>query len=131
MARIDKYVPEVSGTRAVLNAALAGGDVDKVIGVGLNANGRVVKGVGNTGIIGIAIVSTKDNVAGKVIDVMSLGDVVGTVAEFPAGTVFAVVDATGVVAAVAGANPTIAVGSSYVGHTVEAGRLVVRFDRRV
>lgn len=130
MARIDKYVPEVSGTRAVLDVALATGDLDKVIGVGLTANGRVVKGPGNTGIIGVLVNSAKSNRAGAVVDVMSLGDIVGTSVEFPAGTVFGVVDATGVVAAIAGANPVIPAGSSYVGHTVEAGRLCVRFDRK-
>jgi hypothetical protein len=130
VARIDKYVPEVSGTRAVLHVALAEGDLEKVIGVGLNANGRAVKGPGNTGIIGLLVNSRKSNKAGDVVDVMSLGDIVGTTTEFPAGTVFGVVDSTGVVAAIAGANPVIPAGSSYVGHTVEAGRLVVRFDRK-
>lgn len=130
MARIDKYVPEVSGTRAVLDTPLATGDLDKVIGVGLTANGRVVKGPGNTGIIGLLVNSRKSNLAGSVVDVMSLGDIVGTAAEFPAGTVFIVTDATGVVAAAAGANPAIAAGTTYVGHTVEAGRLVVRFERK-
>jgi hypothetical protein len=130
VARIDKYVPEVSGTRAVLHTPLAGGDLDTVIGVGLNANGRAVKGPGNTGIIGLLVNSSKSNKAGDIVDVMSLGDIVGTTTEFPAGTVFTVTDATGVVAAEAGANPTIGAGKSYVGHTVEAGRLVVRFDRK-
>lgn len=132
VARIDKYVPEVSGTRAALAAPLAGGDIGKIVGVGLNANGRIVKGAGNTGIIGVLVInSAADNVAGRILDVMSLGDIVDTPANLPAGTVFVVVDSTGVVSAAAGANPTVAVGSSYVGHTVEAGRLVVRFDRRV
>jgi len=130
MARIDKYQPLVSGTRAVLDAPLAAGDLDKVIGVGLTANGRVVKAVGNTGIIGVLVNTRKSNAAGSVVDVIQNADIVGTATEFPAGTVFAVAEATGVVSALAGVNPVIPAGSSYVGHTVEAGRLVVRFDRK-
>lgn len=130
MARIDKYVPLVSGTRAVLDVPLATADLDKVIGVGLTANGRVVKGPGNTGIIGLLVNSSKSNAAGSVVDVMSLGDIVGSKTEFVAGTVWAVVDASGVAAPLGGANPVIPAGSSYIGHTVEAGRLVVRFDRK-
>lgn len=129
-ARYDKVIPEVSVTRAALNAPLDVSNYGKIVGVGINANGRAVMGPGNTGIIGVWTPNRKFNAAGSIIDVLSLGDIVDDAANLPAGTVFAVNDTTGVVSALAGANPTIPAGSSYVGHTVEAGRLVVRFDRK-
>lgn len=50
-------------------------DLEKVYGVGLDTSGRVVKGPGNTGIIGV-IVLTKARKAGEIVDVMTSGEIV-------------------------------------------------------
>lgn len=126
MARIDKYDPTSGGTRGVLDVPLNEADLDKAIGVGLTAAGRVVKGSGTTGIIGVLVNTRKSNQAGSVVDIMQHGDIVGD--EFPAGSVHQVTDA-GVISAVTtpGVVPSTA---AFVGFTVEAGRLVVRFERK-
>lgn len=123
--RIDKYDPVDGGFRALLNASQAAtaggvGDADAAIGVGLNASGRVVAGAGNTGILGVLVV-TRAHVAGDVVDVMTDGEIV----EFAgtAGTVYYADTTTGAIGTTGGA------GKVRVGHTVEAGRLVVRMDR--
>lgn len=129
MSRIDKYEPNIGGTRAPLNAAWTSGDLNTVFAVGLNASGRVVKGAGNTGIIGL-LVLTKAKPVGAIVDVMQFCDIV----EFPgvAGTVYYGDGVTGVVAAgVAGGGAPASgagtgAGSKKVGATVEADRLVGR-----
>lgn len=128
MARIDKYDPKSGGFRAALAANQAAtpgaiGAADGPIGVGLDANGRVVPGAGNSGIKGV-LVLTQDKVAGDVVDVMTDGELVecGGVA----GTTYYSVDATGVIETTA---PAVGANKTMVGHTVEAGRLVVRTHR--
>ena len=123
MARIDKYDPKSGGFRAALAAAQAAtpgavGDADGPIGVGLDVNGRVVPGAGQSGVVGV-LVLTQDKVAGDIVDVMTDGDIV----EFggAAGTVY-------FAAAANGAISTTNTGTR-VGHTVEANRLVCRVAR--
>lgn len=132
MARYDKYEPKGGGFRAPLAADMAAtpdgvGGTNPAIAVGLDANGEVVPGDGNSGIVGVVCL-TQTRRAGEIIDVMTDGDVV----EFGgvAGTVYygnpndgsittdtdTVGDGTG--------DPTIRLG-----HTVEGGRLVVRVAR--
>lgn len=120
MAHYDKYEPYAGGFRAPLNADWLEADLNKTIGVGLNAAGEIVKGKGNTGIIGVLVLSKKYK-AGHAIDVMTQGEIV----EFGgvAGTVYASNDA-GVITATVGA--VVPAGSTRVGQTVESGRLVVR-----
>jgi hypothetical protein len=119
IARFDKYEPMSGGFRAPLAAAYAGSDLP--VGIGLDVNGRVVVGAGNTGIKAVVCIPDARN-AGDIVDCMVDGDIVDFAGV--AGTNYRVVDATGVVeAGVAGA------GQTYVGHTVEATRLVVHVAR--
>lgn len=120
MARIDKYEPFAGGFRAPLAADWSVDDLEEIWGVGLDANGRVVKGAGNSGVKGV-LVLTKALKAGKIVDVMTNGELVecGLVA----GTSYYIDGTTGVVAATA---PAAGVNKVYAGHTVEADRLVVR-----
>lgn len=128
MSRYDKYSSLVSGTRAAVAADMGsvGNTVDntwlnKAFGVGLDANGRMVKGAGVTGIIGVFIM-TRHVYAGDIVDIMDLGDVVefdpvtvGTKA--PAATIYYAATADGAIS-------TTNTGKK-IGYTVEAGRLRV------
>lgn len=124
MARYDKYDPISGGFRALLAADFPKEDLNKVIGVGLDADGHVVKGAGKSGIRGVLIL-TKARRAGDVVDVMTQGDIVdldeGDASLTPvAGTLYYAADADGAVSATA--------STSLVGSTVESQRLVVRFQ---
>lgn len=130
MARIDKYDPLISGTRARLANDWLESDLDKAVAVGLNANGAVVKGAGQSGVIGV-LVLTRVLRAGAVVDVMKRGDIVEFHREgrpyaekegVTAGTRFFAAD-DGSVAA--GPTDGTAATGTYVGHTVERDRLVV------
>lgn len=124
MARIDKYEPLSGGTRAPLAAAWPAADLQKVVGVGLDANGRVVRGAaGNSGFVGVVCLTQVKNV-GDIVDVMQDGDMVEMVG-LAAGTTY-YLDAAGALSAVA---PAAGVNAVRVGFTVEATRLVVRIER--
>ena len=116
MGRYDKYDPKAGGFRAPLEADWLADDVNTVIGVGLNASGHVVKGAGQTGVVGILLL-TKVRRAGEVVDVMTAGEV--TDVDLTAGTAYAVANADGALGTT---------GDVYVGHTVESSRLVVRLE---
>lgn len=75
MARIDKYEPLTGGHRARLGFDVVDADLNKVIAVGLDANGRVQKGSANTGVIGV-LVLTEPMASGKYVDVMQDGEIV-------------------------------------------------------
>lgn len=132
MSRYDKYDPKSGGFRAPLAAdqtALDGGvgDADAPIGVALNADGAVVSmgdGAANTGLVGL-LVTTRDLVAGDVVDVMTAGEIV----EFggTSGTDYYIDPTTGVISS----NPdaTAAGTGISIGHTVEADRLVARVQK--
>lgn len=75
MGRYDKYDGKVGGFRAVLAADWAVADLNKIFGVGLDSSGRVVKGAGQTGVIGV-IILTKARKAGEIVDVMTNGEIV-------------------------------------------------------
>lgn len=75
MPRYDKYDPKTGGFRAVLAADWLVADLERVYGVGLDSSGRVVKGVGTTGVIGVLIL-TKARKAGEIVDVMTSGEIV-------------------------------------------------------
>lgn len=117
MARYDKYDPKAGGFRAPLAADFDAADTETVFGVGLDGNGRVVRASGNTGIVGVLVLTQSKN-AGDIVDVMTNGEI--TDAGLAAGTVYWATDADGTVGATGGA------GTTRVGHTVEADRLVVR-----
>lgn len=121
--RYDKYDPVSGGFRAPLAAAVVLADAGKPFGVGLNTSGQVVRGAGNTGIVGVLIV-TRAMAAGEIVDVMTHGECVeGTLSDgttaLTAGTAYYGVPADGTLSATATANKKL-------GHTVEATRLVVR-----
>ena len=128
MARYDKYNPKSGGFRAESAIAWVTADLNKIFGVGLNSAGRVVKGGGVTGVIGVVIL-TKARAIGDVIDVMTAGEIVeatlsdGTTA-MAAGIPVYVIAASGLLA-------VASTGNIRVGWTVEGGnvlntRLIVR-----
>lgn len=120
MPRFDKYGPFVGGFRAPLSVALLAADVGKVWAVGLTA-GKVVKGAGTTGIIGV-ICAVRPMAINDPIDVMSSGEIgdftLQSGAAAAAGTKYFGVAADGTF------NTTAS--GTLLGWTVEAGRLVVR-----
>lgn len=119
MARIDKYDPVDGGFRAPLAADRTGAAAP--LGVGLDVNGRVVAGIGNTGIVGV--LCKPDNAkAGDIMDLMRDGELV----EFAgvAGTVYTANTTTGVITSAAASGTQIVVG-----FTVEATRLIVGVAR--
>lgn len=135
LARYDKYDPISGGFRAPLAVDFARGtpvngvypNDGKVYAVGLDTNGRVVIGAGNTGIVGLMVL-TEARYAGDVVDVMTQGEItdLNTATPFDnfaaapvAGTVYYGVTADGTINTTATANKR-------VGWTVEAKRLVVR-----
>lgn len=120
--RYDKYEPFGGGFRAPLAADRAKTSAGNPIAVGLDVNGRVVDGAGNTGILGVMAI-TQDKKAGDIVDVMTDGECVEMVG-LTAGTVITALDATGVLATTA-----LGAGRTRIGHTVEATRLVVRVAR--
>ena len=122
MARYDKYEPLTGGFRAPLAADWLAADLNEVFAVGLNANGEVVKGSGNTGVIGV-LVLTKVLAAGKVVDVMQDGEIVEMDVNH-AG----IIAGTRYYGSAAGALTTVNTDVP-LGWTVEATRLVVRMGR--
>lgn len=117
MARIDKYQSAIGGFRAKLGFAPVSGDVGAIIAVGLNGSGRIVKGAGATGIVGVLCLDSL-LAQGDVADVMTSGEIVDA-SGLAAGTVYYGVTADGTINTTATANKRI-------GWTVEAWRLVVR-----
>lgn len=132
MARYDKYDPKVGGFRAHLAADWTDpADLGKVWPVGLNSSGLVVKGAGNTGIVGVLVITRKMKAGEEPVDVMTSGEIV----EFP--TIAAPAAAGSVIWAEpagdfeVGVAADVAAASIRIGHTVESragrgARLVVR-----
>ena len=129
MARYDKYAPKGGGFRAGIGFAAVLADLNVPFGVGLDANGRAVKGSGTTGVIGVLIV-TKTKAIGDIVDVMTAGDIVeagagaaGTTA-LAAGIPVYAVPGTGLLTATSTGN--VRVGWTVEGGVVATTRLVVR-----
>lgn len=136
MARYDKYDSQVSGFRANLAASLTlvNGSVGPV-GVGLDANGRVVLGAGNSGIKAVLVknmtpqgligsglapqATAPGAIAGDVVDCMIHGEI-ADITGLIAGTQYTANTTTGVITSAAASATQIVVG-----FTVEATRLVV------
>lgn len=116
MARIDKTQSAIAVTRAQINADFAEADFDKIVPVGLNASGKVVKGAGQTGVIGVVIPGRTVYRAGQIIDIFGNGSEAVECAGLAAGTKY-YSDTTGAVS-------TTNTGT-YLGFTVEADRLVI------
>lgn len=138
----DKYEPLAGGFRAPLAATLPvdGNGESGVKAMSLDANGRAVVGTGGqSGLVGVTVKNVQvmpgsiaiptstvlshlwvGNRAGDVVDIMTNGEIVDLdKTAFPAGSkVYAHADGT---------VDTVATAGTRIGHTVEAGRLVVRF----
>lgn len=119
MARVDKYEPLTGGHRAALGFTPDADDLETLIGVGLDANGRIQKGAANTGIVGLLVPLTMIKNPGDVLDVMQDGEMVECTG-LTAGTRYYV--------SAAGALTTTDTDTP-IGWTVEADRLVVRLGR--
>lgn len=133
MAAYDKYDSKLSGPRGFLAADWSSSDLNKVVGIGLNASGQYVKGAGATGIIGVLVLSRVIKAGREPVDPMKRGEIVAfdkvgkpaaDLAIAAPGTRYAVDNTTGAVEALAGATAPAA-GKTYIGHTVEKGRLIV------
>lgn len=129
MARYDKYEPKGGGFRAPLAADMAEADIDTIKGVGLDVNGHLVIGAGETGIIGV-FSAPRQLKAGEIADTMTDGDVVDVDDMSPGATAFAN-PSDGVITESAdgtdGAGTGIRVG--YVVGDRNGPRLVVRVGR--
>lgn len=119
MARVDKYEPLTGGHRALLGFTPTADDLEKIIAVGLDANGRVQKGEANSGIVGILVPLTMLRNPGEAVDIAQDCDLVDCEG-LVAGTRYYLSEA--------GAVTTTATDIP-LGWTVEADRLVVRFGR--
>lgn len=115
MARIDKTDSAVGVVRAPIAADFDEADFDTVIGVGIDSSGRVVKGAGNSGVIGVMIPGRTVHRVGQIGDIFKLGDIVECDG-LAAGTKY-YADAAG--------DLTTVNTDTYVGYTVEADRLVL------
>jgi hypothetical protein len=115
--RYDKYEPKVGGFRAPLDDDVDAADTP--IAVGLDNTGHVVVGAGNTGIVGVLIL-TLNKTAGTPVDVMTGGECV-EMADLTAGTVITANTTTGVIS-----DDAASATQTPIGFTVEATRLIVR-----
>ena len=133
MAVYDKFDSKLSGPRGFLGADWLAADLEKVVGVGLNASGQWVKGAGVTGILAVLVLTRVIKAGREPVDPMKRGEITAfdkvgkpnvDLAIAAAGTRSAVDDVTGAVEALSGATAPGA-GKTYIGHTVEKGRLIV------
>lgn len=138
MANYDKYDSKLSGPRGYLAADWSASDLEKVVGVGLNASGQYVKGGGNTGIVGVLVLTRVIRAGREPVDPMKRGEIVAfdkvgrpnaALSIAAPGTRYAVDNTTGAVEALVGATAP-ATGKTYIGHTVEAGRLIVNVGEK-
>jgi hypothetical protein len=116
MARIDKTDSAISVVRAPIETDFVEADWDTIVPVGINASGRVVKGAGQSGVIGIVIPGRTVHRAGQIADIFGNGSEAVECAGLAAGTKY-YSDAAGVVS-------TTNTGT-YIGFTVESDRLVI------
>lgn len=118
MARIDKTDSNIGVFRAALAADVAStADYDKVLACSLDASGNVLLKDG-TKPVGVTTVDRTKRKAGSIQDVMTSGEIVEC-AGLAAGTKYYIQDDGSI-----GTTVT----EFYVGVTVEADRLVVRFQ---
>ena len=137
--RWDKYDGYVGNFRASLAAdVVLATQANKVLAVGLNSSGAVVVGGGQTGVSGLVIIPVGldmygslltggvNTMAGDLCDVGKHGEITNFSPSQPSGTPPTQVAGTSYFGHADGAVlPSTAPGAVYVGHTVEADRLVV------
>lgn len=120
MARVDKTDSAVGVVRGTLAADVVAGNIDKVVGVGINASGLTVVGAGTSGVIGVIIPNKIARKAGDRCDIFVLAEVLfGPTEQLVAGQKYYVDNTTGLLT-------TTATGGTLVGFTVEADRLAIR-----
>lgn len=124
--RIDKVAPGVGNFRGTLAVDWAEADWNKAIGVGLDANGLVVKGASVSGIVGVVIVDKTTKRAKSRIDVNQICEIVELGVGFAAGQRIIVNNTTGAVSAQAG-GLAVPAGSTALGWVMDDGRAVVRY----
>lgn len=118
MARYDKYEPLTGGFRAALNADWLLADVNKIVGVSLNASGKLVKGTaGQSGFVGVVCL-TQQRFASDIVDVMQDGEIVELTGLAAGTSYYMPASGDGVLST---PNTT-----AKVGWTVEATRMIVR-----
>jgi hypothetical protein len=122
-ARFDKYDPDSGGTRAKLAATWLDADVGQVRGVALNGSGLAIKSATLVDAKGVVALGKK-RFSGEPIDIMQNGDIVD-VPGLIAGTDYFMA-ANGTLTAT---PPGAGINGIYVGFTVEADRLVVRWQK--
>ena len=142
--RWDKYDGYVGNYRGTLgwdvDLTEVTGEANKVLAVGHNSRGQIVKGGGQTGVTGLLIVAVGEDIHGNLLDggINNMtGDVqdVGCHGEITNFAPYNDSDPANSPAAAAGTKyyghpdgsvlPTKVDGAVYVGHTVEADRLIV------
>lgn len=138
-ARYDKYDGKVGGFRAPLNAAMtatsgptATSDLGRIYVMALNGSGRAIKAASAAAAVGVFIANYAMAVGdpadimtdGEIVDITS-DDIQGGTAPV-AGTAYFYDSTASKLTATA---PAAGASGFYVGHTVEATRLVVRCQR--
>ena len=140
--RIDKRDPYVGNFRAPLAADVnLATQANRVLACGLNASGAVVLGAaGQTGIIGITIIPVGTDMsgnlldgginteAGDICDVTKHGEIVNFRPTAADGTYGTPAAGTKYFAHADGSIDATATAGVYIGHTVEADRLIVNVD---
>lgn len=139
--RWDKFDGYDGNPRGTLAADVTTDLANLVVGVGLNSSGQVVIGAGASGLIGVVIFPIGHDyltgglvappVAGDRIDVGKHGEIVNFTTTAVTGGVFsnggAAVAGTKYYAHSDGSVNATATAGTYVGHTMEADRLVLNF----
>jgi hypothetical protein len=135
--RYEKNNPYGGSHRGPLALDWPAADANKVWGVGLNSAGAVVKGAGQTGVIGLLIVplgTTPEGQplyppdAGTPVDIMIHGEIGNFFTTSSAGVVAPGVAGTKYFAHADGSVDATATAGVLVGYTVEAGRLAVHVE---
>lgn len=137
MSRYDKVDPIAGGFRAKLAAAWTATsgpssvtDLNRILVVGLNSSGQIVKAATVAAASGLLIVHAVPAAAGDVMDVMTHGEIVEiSGADMQSGTAPTAgqklyYEATA--SRLTSTAPGVGVNGFYVGQVVEVGRLVVR-----
>lgn len=145
MARYDKYEPIAGGFRAPLGADLVFSSAGEFgpKAVSLNASGRVILGTAaNSGGVGVVVKNVPKypslgnipgqinaavpigGLTGDIVDIMTSGEIVGVTGLVAGTTYYAAANGD-----LQTAPPAAGVNGYRVGHTVEATRLIVRFER--
>jgi hypothetical protein len=131
MARFDKSDPINSTFRVHVAVDYPDADLGKLFGFGLDANGKAVKGAGQSGVIAISVVTEKPGVVGPLrdvsrIDLMRSGCITdfGPTTGVP-GVDFGVAGKKYFCTAAGVISDTATLGAIYIGQTVEPDRLEV------